>query len=520
MLATAYPHAVDRVELMETHISWVLLAGAFAYKIKKPLDLGFLDFTTPERRLQACEDEVRLNRRLAPTTYLGVVPVVQREGSAKIGGPGRIIDYAVWMQRLPAEGMLPGLLAQNGVTPNMLRQLARDLARFHAAAATGPGVDDHGAAGAIAANWEQNFAEMDRQRDGLPPDWELAALRSSIQSWLQDCSPMFETRQASGRIREGHGDLHSGNLCLVGRRIVPFDCLEFSARYRCGDVASDIAFLAMDLDQAGRPDLAWRFVTDYFRETHDSGLQRLIPFYACYRAFVRGKVRALRLGQLDSQSNEREVVAAQARASFDLALRYAQQDRPLLVATAGLPGSGKSSLAADLSNRQGMLVLSSDIARKRLAGYPPTHRASASYGEGLYDPSMTRRTYAAMHREAALWLRRGVSVILDGSYGDRHQRDLARRLAARSGARFQLIWVTCPDDERKRRIDARLADAQRTSDATWEISEEMRGRFSEPTELDPAELMVDSTGGHGADRIIERWLRPLPIPPNAVVKGR
>jgi uncharacterized protein len=508
MLPSAYSHPVDQVDLIETHISWVLIAGDCVYKVKKPLDLGFLDFTTIERRQQACDDELRLNRRLTRDIYLGVVPVVEREGAARVGGEGSLLDYAVRMRRLPEPGMLSKALPAGEVTPGHLRQLARDLAAFHESAASGAGVDEYASASAIAANWGQNFEAMEPHAS-LAPTWVIQGIRSGVDRWLREYDTVFRKRQLDGRIREGHGDLHTGNLCLVEDRLVPFDCLEFAARYRCADVAAEIAFLAMDLEQWGRPDLAWHFVTQYVRLTRDRQILQLLPFYKCYRAFVRGKILALRLSQTAADAPERASLAQRARACFDLALCYATQVRSHLITMVGLPASGKSQLAADLSQRQGALVISTDVVRKRLAGYQPSDRAGALYGTGIYSRATTDRVYAQLRQQAARWLLRGVSVILDGSFGDRHQRALAHAVADRTGAAFHLVWVACSDEERQRRIAQRAQDPLRVSDATWEIAEQMRANFTEPTEFDPSELVVDQSGGKGADAVLERWQRPL-----------
>lgn len=505
--AEAYAHPVPAVDLRETHISWVLLAGEFAYKIKKPLDLGFLDFSTIERRSKACSDELRLNRRMAPDLYLGVVDVVMRDGSAHVGGPGHVIDRAVWMRRLPEEGMLPANLEQGRVTATHLRRLARQLVDFHQRAATGPGVDQHGSLQAVEANWAQNFEEMAPFVSEVLPAWMFEQIRGHVSAWLITHGKTIERRRSDGRVRDGHGDLHAGNLCLIGDQIRAFDCLEFSARYRCSDVAAEVAFLAMDLEQAGRPDLAWHFSTHYARLARDAQLLGLLPFYKSYRAFVRGKVHALRLRQAGLRDEDREELSGRARGCFELALRYLREETPDLLAMCGLPASGKSSLARELSQRQGMLVISTDVVRKRLAGYQPTTPATADFGAGIYGPAMTRRTYRELRRQASRWLRRGVRVILDGTFGDPRQRHLARDLARRTNARFQLVLVTSPDAEWRRRLLQREGSLSRVSDAGLEIAQQLRAEFVEPAELDPGEVVADSTGGRGADSLIQGWYR-------------
>ncbi len=503
----AFRHSAEDIQLLETHISWIILAGQHAYKIKKPLDLGFLDFSDPARRAAACEEEVRLNRRLAPSTYHGIVPVVERNGELFLGGDGRRREIAVHMRRLPADGMLPALLARGAATPALMRRIARKMAAFHARAATGPGVDEYGRRENIAAHWRGNYAETAPFLDRTLPRWELDIVRHFVDATLDREEPLFARRIANGRIRDGHGDLHAGSICLAGRELVIFDCLEFSPAYRCGDVAAEVAFLVMDLAHAGRADLAWTFASAYVRASGDAELPRLLDFYACYRAFVRGKVTSLRLGQ-DVTADEEARITADARSYFDLATAYAGGlIRPMLIAMCGLPGTGKSTLAAALAQRLGMVHLSTDVTRKRIAGLASTTRPDESTMAALYSPEMTRRTYAALRRQARIWLARGMSVILDGTYNDPRERALARNLARRKGARFVLIETTCSDAEVRKRLAARAQDPAEVSDATWDIYQQFRPGYRPPDELPSAERVTDDTGGRDVDAVILRLIR-------------
>jgi hypothetical protein len=408
------------------------------------------------------------------------------------------------MRRLPEDGMLPNVLARGALSPRLVRRLARLIARFHSQAATGRGVDSFGSPAAIARNWRDNFAQL-RSSGPVVPTWEMDALTEWGEEQLTHHHTLFAQRQAQGRIREGHGDLHSGSICVVGRRIIPFDCLEFSPRYRCSDVAGEVAFMAMDLDHLGRPDLAWLFVSEYVRASDDQELLALLPFYKTYRAIVRGKVRCLRLLQEGLNASEQDRIAADARSYFDLAFSYAHpKSRRQLIVVSGLPGSGKSTLAQELSRRWGMLYVSTDVTRKRLAGLAPSSRATAAFGAGLYAPDVSRRTYSAIRREAGVWLRRGVPVVLDGTFGDRPERDLARALAQRAGAEFRLILVEPPDSVRRSRIRARQQDPARVSDADWRIAEQLKAGFEPPTEIPSHELLVDRSGGGEIDAVMEQ----------------
>lgn len=326
-----YPHPAPNPLLHETHISWVILAGPFAYKLRKPVNLGFLDFTTRAARSEDCANEVRLNRRLCPDVYLGVVQIVEHDGRYRIGGPpgvgaqeqtGCQGEPAVLMRRLPDDGMLPAMLARDAVTPALMRQIAQQLAAFHATVATGPGVNEHGSVATLTENWAENFSQI-----GPFIGWALSwdtfdQIERFVARFLDEERSLLERRISEGRIREGHGDLHAASICVEGDRVQLFDCLEFAPRFRCSDVAAEVAFLAMDLDHFGRSDLGAAFVDEYVRASDDRELPRLLDFYRCYRAFVRGKVASLRLADAVLSQAERAATTDDARAYFELARSY------------------------------------------------------------------------------------------------------------------------------------------------------------------------------------------------------
>ena len=489
----AYWHPGDGIELHETHISWVILAGSFAYKIKKPVDFGFLDFTTRERRLADCADEIRLNRRLCPDVYLGIVDVVERDGGYFLGGPGRPVEPAVWMRRLPERGMLPAMLARQAVGPQLVRRIARQLAAFHTVAATGLGVDEYGSLATVRANWDENFAQTARFVGRTIPPAIHARILEFVERFLAENRELLERRVARGRIREGHGDLHAGSICVEGRRVHLFDCLEFAPRFRCSDVAAEVAFLAMDLDHCGRADLAADFVDEYVRRSGDAYLPRLLAFYKCYRAYVRGKVTGLRLDEPGLTSEDRSAIEAEARAYFDLAWAYAGGlGGPTIVVTMGLPGSGKTTLARGLARHLGLVYLSSDVVRKSLAGLRLTDHRVSAFGRGIYGQSMTRRTYATIRRRAQRWRRRGCSVVVDATFGHAAERDAIRRVAARSGARLCVLICQADEATIRRRLAARETDFLNASDARLDIWPALRAAYSAPEEVAGA-VVLDTT---------------------------
>ncbi len=424
LVPTTYPHPVSRVELIETHISWVFLAGDRVYKIKKPVDLGFLDFTTLERRRFFCEEEVRLNRRLTRDVYLGVAELRGRDGLG-FGGHGPADEVAVVMRRLPADAMLDRLIAEGRVPPGLLEEVGTIVARFHAGAATGGEIDELGGEPTVRANWEENFAQTaGLPADVLPEDWR-ETIRRYVTEFLGREAARLAARVRDHHSRDCHGDLQAQHVCAT-EPIQIFDCIEFNHRFRYGDTAAEIAFLAMDLERLGRPDLAFRFLNAYLEESGDYGAVPLLDFYRAYRAYVRGKVLGFQLGA-------RPGLAADARRLFALAAAYARRSpRPRLVVTSGVIGSGKSTVARAVAARLGAVLVRTDAVRKRLAGVPLTERHAAAFGEGLYTAETSRRTYAELLRIAGGLLAAGWPVLLDGAFSSAADRDAARRLAGRA----------------------------------------------------------------------------------------
>jgi uncharacterized protein len=495
----AFPHPARDPRVVETHISWIVLAGDYAYKLRKPVNFGFLDFSTLEQRQADCQAEVQLNRRLCPDLYLGVVDVVARAGHLHIGGAGTPVEPAVAMRRLPESGMLPALLERGSVDERLMERIARQLADFHAQAATGPDVDQFGHDDVIRANWNENFAQattLDFAR--------REAIRTFADRFLDAHPALLERRVRGGRIRDGHGDLHAGSVCATRRRLYLFDCIEFNPRFRCADVAADVAFLAMDLDHLGRADLSTAFVDAYIRASGDQELMPLLEFYKCYRAFVRGKVLGFRLAEPGLDRAELDSLAREASAYFDLAHAYATRSAPpLLLVVMGLPATGKTTLARALAGRFGLVHLSSDIARKHLAGLRPTVHRFEEYERGMYSRSMTRRTYAVLMRKAARWLRRGQSVALDATFGQPGERAAMRQLARRTGARLLVVECCADDTVIRERLQARSRDSRQTSDARLEIWPALKAAFTEPVEI-AGTIKVDT--GRALEQTVEEMV--------------
>ena len=487
----AYPEPTAGVRLVETHVSLIFISDSLVYKVKKPVDYGFVNFTTLDRRRFYCEEEVRLNSRLCPELYLGVVELRETPEGGSFAGGGKVIDYAVKMKRLPEERMLSHLLATGQVEPEHLAQVARIVADFHARAARGPQIDACGGAAGVRANWEENFRQAAPFQEETLPGADLALLRDWVERFLAERGALFQARVDGGFVRECDGDLHSGNICLTDP-ICIFDCIEFNERFRYIDTASDIAFLLMDLEYAGRPELCAPFLESYREASGDAGFTPLLDFYRSYRAFVRGKVTSLRFGEPGLAREELDLLKGSARRYFRLARGYALRSRlaPSLIVTCGLIGSGKSALARQLSFELGLPLERSDLVRKRLAGLPPTARAGTGYDEGIYSAAGNEATYSALLQSAEQTLLSGGSIVLDATFRRKKERDQFRLLARKLGVPFFLIQTDCPEKLIRERLEQRLLDPDEVSDGNWEFFARHREQFEPP--LEGESILVDT----------------------------
>lgn len=465
-----YPHPADRVELVETHASWLLLAGDFAYKIKKQVTLPFLDYGTLAKRETCCRAELVLNHRLAPELYLDVVPIGGKAERPRIGKLPAL-EWAVRMKRFDESGRLDHLAARNALLPGHLTQLAETLCAFHRSAATAAPPTRFGRPDQVLAAAQENFVEL---RQILPPADQAAV--EQLARWTDEefrrRTADFVSRKEGGSIREGHGDLHLGNLVLIAGRVTPFDCIEFNEDFRWNDPASEIAFVWIDLLDHGRPGLAAWFLNAWLEAGGDFGAMAVFRFYAVYRAVVRAKVAALRAGQEDAKAARAEL--ALARTYIDLALRVAEPPEPTLVITCGLSGSGKTtaSTARLLDTEQtaagSLLRLRSDVERKRLFGLEARESSGSPPDGGIYTPEATVRTYARLLDLARGLLAADWPVIVDAAFLKRSERDSFAALAAGLGAGFSILACEAAPDELRRRLLARSGDA---SEATVNVLE-------------------------------------------------
>ncbi len=454
----AYPHAVERIDLVATHISWVLLTGEYAYKVKKPVDLGFLDFRDLERRRFYCEEEVRLNRFWAPELYLGVVPIALEDGQPRVAGDGAAVEYAVRMRQFDQSLRLDHELEAGRLTEDDLRELAGEIATRHLEAErVGP------AAPLLAATkrlmWE-NFDDL----AGELPDERFAALRRWTAESLDRQDSTLQERCSNGFYRECHGDLHLGNIVRLAGGIKAFDCIEFSEELRHIDVVADYGFLVMDLVARGRIDLAWAFLNRYLEIGGDYAGLSLLPLYVVYRSLVRAKVAAIRR-RARGPGERRDEDTATLDHYSGLARAWTEPRRPVLVVMHGLSGSGKTWVSSRLMTVLPAVRIRSDLERKRMFGLAETDASHSGIASGIYRREAGEAVYSRLFEHARTALAAGLDVILDAAFLDREQRERARRMAGDSGAGFTIIQAFAPVDVLEQRLARRAAAGKDASEA-------------------------------------------------------
>lgn len=481
------------VELLETHISWVLLAGNYAYKIKKPVDFGFLDFSTLERRRHFCFEELRLNRRLAPDLYLDVVAITGTEDHPEIDGGGPALEYAVKMRRFAETALFDRMLAENRLAARHIDRLAETIAAFHACIARAAAGDAHGLAENIQAAALDNFAHIGALPESSSDAAHLAALRAWTEAQYARLQPLLRARKAQGFVRECHGDLHLGNIVWSGDQPLPFDGIEFSENLRWIDVISEIAFCVMDLQAKIRTDLAYRLLNRYLAITGDYAGCRLLRYYLVYRGMVRAKIALLSLAQSeDAQS--RATLQANFQRQLHFALACSRPDTPFLLLCHGFSGSGKSTLAARLAESLPAVHLRSDLERKRLCGLAAGADSASQLQQGIYTPDMTERTYRYLAERAEELLASGFSVIVDATFLQQRYRDLHYRSALSCRAKFVILDVQAEEATLRLRIEQRLQQRQDPSEADTQVLEQQM-RQHEPLTLQERQAALRVDGG-------------------------
>ena len=459
-----YPFPAGSVEAIETHISWVFLAGDFAYKVKKPVDLGFCDFTTLERRRFFCEEELRLNGRIAPRLYVGVVPIVESAEGPRVEGEGTPVEFAVKMRRFPQEMLLDALAASGRLEAATIDRLALVVSQMHAMAARVDPSSGWGSPEEALRLAIDNFAALEGADLPRPRAAELARLREWTLLEFQQVRGAMKERELGGFVRECHGDLHLGNIVLTGGVALPFDCVEFDPRLRWIDVMSDVAFLVMDLEAHGLARLAARLLTEYLEESGDYDGLRVLRFYRVYRALVRAKIEHLRSLQ---RAAGRE--GSRACEFIDLALHTASAPRPFLEITSGVSGSGKSTVALGRVEESQAVRIRSDVERKRLHGIDPREHMRSGVREGIYTSAGSDRVYARLAALARGAIRSGYPVIVDAAFLERARRERFRALAMECGVPFRIVSCEASEETLFRRVAERWSAGTDASDARCDV---------------------------------------------------
>ena len=488
-----YPHPVERVELIETHISWVFLAGEYAYKVKKPVRLPFLDFSTLEARRFFCEEELRLNRRTAPELYLRVVPIAGTRVRPRIAAKGKAIEYALQMRRFEQDALAERIARSGELGSARIDALAAVIAAFHAGLAGAANASGHGAQQQVVAPALENFAEIGKLITSPVQSDRIKQLHAWTQNEGTRLLATFAERKRDGFVRECHGDLHLGNIAYVDGRPVPFDCIEFSAELRRIDVMSEVAFLVMDLLEHRLDAQAWRFLNAYLETTGDYQGLRVLNYYVVYRALVRAKIDLIRGHQPGSGENSRDALEREFVRYVSLAERIARPRQLSLVVMHGLAGAGKTTVSQQLLERIGAVRVRSDVERKRLHGLAARARTHASPYTGIYAPETTRLTYERLKSEVRDIIASGVTAIVDAAFLWRSLREEFRELARELGVPFMILSCHASHAELRVRVarrDAAMNDASEAGVAVLEnqiVTEEPLG----PDELTHA-LIIET----------------------------
>lgn len=501
-----FPHPVERVTLHETHISWVLLTGAFAYKIKKPVDLGWVNFSTPERRRFFCEEEIRLNRRLAPDLYLGIVPICGSPDSPRVGGDGPAIDHAVKMRQFPDEDRLDRVLSRGELRTGHIDGVARRIAVFHGDIGTAGEESDFGRPETVLERVEDNFKHI-LEVPSIEPDHvtRIENLRAWCRTTHGRLVDEIRARREQGFVKECHGDMHLANMALFEGDVVIFDGIDFNPKFRWIDVVSEVAFLTMDLADRRRRDLARRFINFYLEHTGDYEGLNVFRYYEVYRALVRAKVACIRMAQNGVTEEDRSGYLNELASYSKLAESFTRPPPPALWIMHGVAGSGKTFASQRILEATGAIRLRSDVERKRLFGIDIHARTEGSQKKRVYGPDASRKTFSRLAGLAETIVRAGHRVIVDATFLGPGHRQTFRELAARLGVPFAILHMETSRAVLRDRVWRRRAEGEDASEADLAVLET---QLSSHQELDDGEIehtfTVDGDSASNLDEVIQQ----------------
>ncbi len=476
---------IDSVKLIQTHISFVVLTEKYAYKIKKPVDFGFLDFSTLEKRKYFCNQEIKLNKRLCPEIYLEVVKITKKDDGLEINGSGEIVDYAVKMKEFSQEKIMTNLLDKNKVDEDTIEKLVENLVSFYNKEESTDEINEFGKIKTIKQNTDENFDQTKEVIGVTIKPKKFEEIKDITNRFLSEKKDVFEKRIKNNYIKECHGDLHTGNIVLKNNEICIFDCIEFNKRFRYSDVASDIGFLAMDLDYQGNPYLSSYLIKTYVEKSKDKGIYDVINFYKAYRAYVRGKVAGFKLYDPNIEKEEKKDTIKVASKYFDLAYYYIQlvknqieEKRPLLFITSGLTGTGKTTAANKISVDYNARKISTDEVRKEMRGIDKYERHHEPYNTGIYSPEKMKETYLRVIEKGKKYLQKNRNVVLDATFKTKDLREKAKEISDETDSNFLILNTVMPEEKVKKYLKERV-QKKSISDGRWEIYEKQKDSFDE-----------------------------------------
>ena len=494
-----YGNNIKNVSIIQTHISYVVLTGKYVYKIKKPVNFGFLDFSTIKKRKHFCEEELRLNRRLCPEIYLDVVSFTKKNDDIEINGSGEVIDYAIKMKEFPQESILNKLLEKNKINEKTIDNIVDILVNFYKSNKSSDEIDYFGTMEAVKHNTDENFEQTKDFINLTITKKIFDYIKKTTNDFLKINKNIFDDRVKNGFIKDCHGDLHSGNITLIDNKICIFDCIEFNQRFRYSDVASDIAFLSMDLDFLGHAYLSSYLIEKYVEKSKDENIFDVLNFYKCYRAYVRGKVTGFKLNDPNIDKIEKEKTINLARKYFDLAYYYTQlfsrknkkDVKPVFFITTGLTGTGKTTIARKFAVDYNAKIISSDTVRKEFAGIDKYERHHDAYNTGLYSPKKMKQIYDKIFEKADIFLKNQKNVVLDATFKIENLRDMARKISEKNNTCFLILYCNTPKEKVKEYLDARVKKKS-VSDGRWEIYVKQKDSFEKPRKNDFVEIDVSN----------------------------
>jgi len=510
----SYPYKPGQIQLLQTHISYIAIAPPYVYKIKKPVNLGFLDFTTLQKRRHFCQREVELNRRLCRDVYEGVVAISELNGKIMIEEARKIAEYAVKMKQLDEDGFLNKRLQENHIRPQDLDRLVQFLSRFYLKQKSSPEIAECGFIHNIKATIEENFAQTKRFAGDLIEDYAFEAIQEYNEQFFCRNAYLLNRRRNEGHILDCHGDLRLEHIHFSPNEVRIFDCIEFNDQFRYIDVANEIAFLTMDLDFHGRRDLSCYFSGQMAESLDDPDMLSLLDFYKCYRAYVRAKVHSLKSIEPEVPQEQKEKSRNNAGRLYQLALEYGiSGSAPMIIVVMGRIGTGKSTIAERLSSSLGWEVLSSDATRKQLAGIPLTSRPDEAGREKIYSKEMTEKTYDALLEKCAEYAGQGKSCLIDATFGSQKRRSKLRNALKSRNIRFNFIELTATDETVKKRLSERKISNNNISDARIEDYDKLNSNYHSPNSLELNSHIIADTGQPLKDTLFDILKRIIQMKP-------